>query len=367
MRRLTDRLESSANMIVLAILAILLPHKSTRADVVLDIVSVGNLGNAADATGFGSVAHRYDMGRFEVTNSQYTEFLNSVDPEAANALQLYNPFMSTSPSGGILRDAASAIGARYRLKSGRGDNPVNYVSDHDAMRFANWLHNGQNGMTETGAYTLLGNSAVPSNLLQSNRNTNAIWALPTEDEWYKAAYHRNDGVSANYSRYPTQSDAAPHSISPPGTSGPNVTNSANVFRDDGGGDDFNSGFATTGETTFPLENALVDVGSYSQTSSAYGMFDMAGSVHEWTEAFSGSNRVIRGGSYWSGSFGIDLDDATVRFADLPSGFEESDIGFRLVRLPTAVPEPSSLAVMSTFALLGVFSRRRRSISRTEKA
>jgi formylglycine-generating enzyme required for sulfatase activity len=35
--------------------------------------------------------------------------------------------------------------------------PVHFVSFYDALRFANWLTNGQGGGdTETGAYTLLG-------------------------------------------------------------------------------------------------------------------------------------------------------------------------------------------------------------------
>lgn len=329
---------------------------AARADVVIDTVLVGNTGNSHHVTGFGAVDYEYSAGRFEVTNSQYAEFLNSADPEAANTLQLYNGFMASSPSGGIRRNLTAPSGSRYELKTGRANNPVNFVSDHDAMRFANWLHNGQNGQTETGAYTLLGNSAVPTNLLTINRNSDATWALLSENEWYKAAYHQNDGGTSNYDRYPTQSDSAPHSIAPPGTSGPDATNSANVFRNDGANNSFNDGFATTGSTTFPLENALVDVGSYSQTTSAYGLFDAAGSVHEWTEAFNGSNRIIRGGSFWSATFGVDLDDATVRFANLPSGFEERDIGFRVARLATAVPEPSTILFLTGVA--GAFARRR---------
>lgn len=324
----------------------------------IDSRTVGNLGNANDATGFGAVNYAYSIGRFEVTNAQYAEFLNSVDPNSENALLLYNASMASDPSGGIVRNASAPSGTRYEVKAGRGSNPVNFVSDHDAMRFTNWLHNGQTGLTETGAYTLLGQSAIPTNLLQITRNSDALWALPTENEWYKAAYHRNDGDTGNYFRYPTQSESAPHSV-PPSANGPEANNSANVFRNDGIANALDNGFATTGELAFPSENALVDVGSYSQTTSGYGLFDAAGNVHEWTEAFNGSNRIIRGGSFWSGSFGIDLDDANVRFADLPSGFEERDIGFRVVRLATAVPEPTTIVFLSGSVLAGVLSTRRK--------
>ena len=39
---------------------------------------VGNLGNAADTTGYGAVGYAYSIGKYEVTLAQYTEFLNNV-------------------------------------------------------------------------------------------------------------------------------------------------------------------------------------------------------------------------------------------------------------------------------------------------
>jgi len=49
------------------------------ASVSMDFVTVGNAGNAADpTTGFGSVGYEYRIGTYEVTNSQYAAFLNSV-------------------------------------------------------------------------------------------------------------------------------------------------------------------------------------------------------------------------------------------------------------------------------------------------
>ena len=47
-------------------------------------------------------------------------------------------------------------GSKYSIISGLGNRPVNWVSWYDAIRFANWLNNGQgNGDTESGSYTLL--------------------------------------------------------------------------------------------------------------------------------------------------------------------------------------------------------------------
>jgi len=30
------------------------------------------------------------------------------------------------------------------------------------------------------------------------RESDATYFIPTENEWYKAAYHKNDGVTGNY-------------------------------------------------------------------------------------------------------------------------------------------------------------------------
>ena len=66
---------------------------------------------------------------------------------------------------------------------------MSYVSCFDALRFANWLHNGQGSSdTENGAYTLLGGTPMPTNGASVTRKPAATLVLPSEDEWYKAAY-----------------------------------------------------------------------------------------------------------------------------------------------------------------------------------
>ena len=106
-----------------------------------------------------------------------------------------------------------------------------FVSWYDSIRFANWLHNGQgSGDTENGAYTLLGGTPTPSNGNSITRNAGAKWWLPSEDEWYKAAYHKNDGVTGNYWDYPTSTDAVPYSDQPPGSGAPDPSNTANFYQ-----------------------------------------------------------------------------------------------------------------------------------------
>jgi hypothetical protein len=92
------------------------------------------------------------------------------------------------------------------------NRPANCVGYWDACRFANWLHNGQPtapegaGTTETGAYTLTTDGMNNNTIV---RNVDWKWAVTSEDEWYKSAYHKNDGVTGNYFDYPTSSDSTP--------------------------------------------------------------------------------------------------------------------------------------------------------------
>ncbi len=59
---------------------------------------------AADpATGglYGAVAYAYQIGKYEVTNGQYTGFLNAADATGANANGIYNTSMGSDARGGI--------------------------------------------------------------------------------------------------------------------------------------------------------------------------------------------------------------------------------------------------------------------------
>jgi len=48
--------------------------------IAIETVAVGDPGNGADSTGFGSVAYEYSIGKYEVTQAQYTEFLTRWRP-----------------------------------------------------------------------------------------------------------------------------------------------------------------------------------------------------------------------------------------------------------------------------------------------
>ena len=97
-----------------------------HADVIFDWAVVGDPGNAADQLyanpnnpinlQFGAVAYTYRIAKHEVTNSQYTEFLNAVDAMGTNPNSVYDNAMGSQTRGGIAFDNAAANGAKYSPK-----------------------------------------------------------------------------------------------------------------------------------------------------------------------------------------------------------------------------------------------------------
>jgi formylglycine-generating enzyme len=300
--------------------------------VTFDWAMVGNSGNADDihGAGYGGVDNTYRISKHEVSNKQYTEFLNKVDPTGVNPNRIYSEFMSFDARGGIVFNGGAPNGAKYGVKSGRDNNPVVFVSFFDAMRFVNWLHNGQgSGGTESGAYTI-------GNGFNEARTAGAQFWIPSEDEWYKAAYHKNDGVTGNYWDFPTSTDSEPYSDQPPGEDAPVPSNTANFVKDDFIPNGYDDGYAVTGAPFISFgQNYLTDVGAYSHTASPYGTFDQGGNVWEWNEAVIGSSfRGFRGGS---SEFALDVMRADSRQSSGPT-LENVDLGFRVA----SIPEPNTV-------------------------
>jgi len=128
--------------------------------------------------------------------------------------ELYNTYRWSGSYGCKIERIGSSGSYSYSVASGYANRPVNYVSWGDSARFSNWLHNNQPtgtqnaSTTEDGAYALNGatSNAV---LLAVSRETDATWALTSEDEWYKATYYKGGETNAGYFDYPTSSDTAP--------------------------------------------------------------------------------------------------------------------------------------------------------------
>lgn len=218
------------------------------------------------------------------------------------------------------------------------------------MRFVNWLENGQgSGDTESGVYTI-------GNGTDEARNPNATYFIPSKDEWYKAAYHKNDGVTGNYWDYPTSTDAIPYSDNPSSLNTPDNSNVANFYRDDSIANGYNGGYAVTDSTIDDDgQNHLTDVGAYPLAASPYDTFDQGGNVWEWTEEVSADpGRELRGGGWSStGSLGLAYLQlsATRRITALPE--YHGRYGFRVA----SIPEPST-ALCAALASVTLFIRRR---------
>jgi hypothetical protein len=72
---------------------------------------VGSPNNPADSNGHGAVDYGYSIATYDVTVSNYVEFLNAKDPSGANSLGLFDVDLQ-APFGPITFNSAGGAGAR---------------------------------------------------------------------------------------------------------------------------------------------------------------------------------------------------------------------------------------------------------------
>jgi formylglycine-generating enzyme len=309
----------------------------------LQFVTVGDPGNAPDpATGnlYGAVPYTFQMGKYDVTLAQYCHFLNAV-AAVSDPYGLWSSYMATDYPNywgvniGISRSGTEGNYA-YTVMGTGYDMPVFDVSWGNAARFCNWLQNGQptgaegTGTTESGAYTLNGTTSI-TDPIAVTRNAGATYFIPTENEWYKAAYYKGNGTASGYWTYVTVSNSTPSNVlSATGT------NNANYYND---------GY------TDPT-NYLTPVGYFAGSPGPYGTYDMGGDIWQWNEADfygDGSARGVRGGSFVDNS--LDLTSAYPGY--VTPTYENFYIGFRVA----SVPEPGSMTFLVA-AVVGLICWRR---------
>ncbi|MGK0190591.1 MAG: hypothetical protein ACI9R3_006420 [Verrucomicrobiales bacterium] len=230
-----------------------------------EFIPIGDAGNAADIDyprvgAIGAVAESFEIGKFKVSNAAYVEFLNAV-AVTSDQHGLYHSHMKIHRSG---REGAY----RYVVHPASANAAVTFVSWHDALRYCNWLHGGA---TETGAYIFSGTTRV------GNRQAGATYFLPTEHEWYKAAYY--DAEAKEYRLLPLRDAHRLH-----------------------------------GNEDLPPK-------------SRYGMLGAADATWEWTESKVGEQfRGLRSDSWFQGN----NPQAKGRFYCNP-GLELGHVGFRVAR------------------------------------
>ena len=302
---------------------------ATAFGVTIDYTPVNNAGNAANvSTGWGAVSNVFKIAKYETSNEQYKDFLNKVDASGTNPNGVYNAQMGSDSLGGITFNAGGSSGAKYTVKTGTSPGgvaytnmPVLFTTWFSAARFTNWLQNGQqtnSSSMETGAYTL--NNQTSGNI--PARNAGATDFLPSRDEWYKAGFY--DGNTVAYKTWPTNSNAQPtNTVS-------NLT-LANV--------------ANYGSTVTPTLSPI-SVGSYINTTSSYGAFDMFGNATEYTDT-AGTGADVGRPQMFSGSWATTVASAGSWNATAAGIFRSSttatgQVGFRVA----AVPEPATIALAS---------------------
>ncbi|MCA9262443.1 MAG: SUMF1/EgtB/PvdO family nonheme iron enzyme [Planctomycetales bacterium] len=294
----------------------------------MEFVTVGNPGNPADfrhdPSGFGRVDYTYRIAETELTVGQYREFLNAKAGQT-DEHGLFNPFMAFQ--GNITRIGSGTVEDPYTYWPPEFDFsldalPVNFIGIWDVARFANWMHNGQgDGDTETGAYNHLDE-------LLLTREADARYFIPTEDEWYKAAYFDPAKPGGpGYWEYPTRSDSSPTAEPPPGL-------------------DLVNGSANFG--TFQL----TPVGAYTHTLGPYGTYDQGGNLWEWNETIVLDDQGffgLRGGSF-DNIYGLEASHQD----SYPGDLENPIMG---ARLAASVPEPSA-CLLALVSGIGVVTFRR---------
>jgi len=265
---------------VICILFSVCVNITTAEPLGMEFIHIGNAGNADDNSGYGGVSYGYYISKYEVTNAQWNAFVNSAGAPTGNPSIAYD-------------ESAYWTGTQL---------PNNEVSWYEAAQFCNWLTSGNKSF---GAYQLDVYGNITVNRTAAVTAYGKVYVIPTQDEWYKAAYYKPDG--SGYSLYANGLNEIPA-----------ADNGWNYY---GGAYDS------------PWN---VGTGIMEQN----GTYDMMGNVWEWTETLlTDGTFVLRGGSYRYdlGSGPLSAAQGYNRLPDL----ENINVGFRVAE----VPEPCTVLLL----------------------
>ena len=261
----------------------------------MDFVTIGNAGNAGDTRtgldkygrplaspyGCGAVSYNYRIGKYEVTATQWQTI-----------------------------NTAAGIGDSGRWS---GNQPVADISWYDAAQFCNYLTSGNK---YSGAYQFdISGNFLSIDRVSSISTYGTTYVIPTEDEWYKAAYFKPN--ASGYSLYA------------------NGTNTAPI-----------AGVNTNYDWAIGAPWDIITNGTPEQN----GTYDMMGNVVEWNETLLGIiNRGLRGGLCTGDDDNL---ASSYRYGNNPN-YEYKYLGFRVA----SVPEPATVVLMSV-GVMALLRRKR---------
>lgn len=303
----------------------------------------------------GGPDHFFRIGTFEITNTQYSRFLNDVFRNQAleRAQYVYHDtdsgsvYINDAARGDAGTDAPSpslttllydasvgrisfdaALPEPYVIEVGFGDHPVVGVSWYGAAKFCNWMTLVQGMSSEARVYSE-GVAVDFWGPVQSDRAAmlaqpgfrlsmdNGASTADLYNEWYKAASARppDEGSITFGAIYGFGQDA--------------LTGADANFLDSGEP----SGDETTPAGFFDGINTLLDGALTSDTANGYGLYDLCGNVAEWIHDRDGTGEFAIGATR-GGHFKSDGDFAQLRSDtrnSLPADSTFAFVGFRVAQ------------------------------------
>ncbi|MCX6929211.1 MAG: hypothetical protein NT154_39235 [Verrucomicrobia bacterium] len=240
-------------------------------------VRIGDPGNPPDTAGSlhsGQVNYVYWISKYILTTTEYAAFLNAV----ATTNDVHSLYQGT----GMLIDRTGTDSYSYTVQAGMENRPISFITGAASMRYANWLHNGATSAsdTESGVYKF------SAEYVFTPRDPNALYFLPTVNEWYKAAYYDPTKGGSGYWVYAVRTDDVYDAV--------NTNAFPNGLRAElppGGAHSANFDNIAAANA-----NGTTDVGAYTGASSYYGTFDQSGLQWEWAEPVGSETSTRRMGA-----------------------------------------------------------------------